>query len=176
MENLTISQAMIKVSELEKAYNNKLFLLSDIDNCVVKYILEADDKKYICNEPFEFEKEFNLVLELSNKIHQIKTDIAKSNNTVSIDVLGTSMTIQGAINKSRMLRREKDVFEEIMNNAKSSKQRKVDAAATSVYYSVSEPNFDKKKLSELVEKIENDLLTLELAINKANNENVITIA
>ena len=34
MENFTVSQAMIKVAELEKIYRNKLYTLSDIDNYI----------------------------------------------------------------------------------------------------------------------------------------------
>ena len=64
----------------------------------------------------------------------------------------------------------------ILNNAKASKSRKVDAAATSAYYKVTELNFDRIELQDLVDKMNDDLLELEFAINKANNETVITIA
>ena len=86
------------------------------------------------------------------------------------------MTIQGALNKSRMLRIEKEMIENIIQQSKASKIRKVDAAATSVYYNVCEPNFDKVKMQELLDSLDKELLELELAINKANNETVITIA
>lgn len=46
----------------------------------------------------------------------------------------------------------------------------------SVYYNVCEPNFDKIKMQVFLDNIDKELLELELAINKANNENVITIA
>lgn len=176
MENLTVSQAMIKVAELEKVYRNKLYTLSDIDNCTTTYILEADNQKHVCNEPFDFKGEFELIMSLSKEIDMLKTEIAKSNNTVCIDALGMSMTIQGALNKSRTMRNQKDTFENILNNAKASKSRKVDAAATSAYYKVIELNFDRIELQDLVDKMNDDLLELEFAINKANNETVITIA
>ena len=176
MENLTVSQAMIKVAELEKVYRNKLYTLSDIDNCTTTYILESDNQKHVCNEIFNFNGEFELVMDLSKEIDMLKTEIAKSNNTVCIDALGQSMTIQGALNKSRTMRNQKDTFETILNNAKASKSRKVDAAATSAYYKVTELNFDRKELQDLVDKMNDDLLELEFAINKANNEIVITIA
>ena len=114
-------------------------------------------------------------LELSNKIHKIKTEISKFNNIVEIEVLGSKMTIQGALNKSRMLRVERDMIENIIQQSRASKVRKVDAAATSVYYNVCEPNFDKVKMQVFLDNIDKELLELELAINKANNENVITI-
>ncbi|GAA0862496.1 hypothetical protein [Paraclostridium tenue] len=64
----------------------------------------------------------------------------------------------------------------IIEQSKSSKQRRVDAAATSVYYKVIEPNFDKKDMKLLLESINNEILALELSINKVNNETVITLA
>ena len=60
MEKLTISQAMIKLSDLEKSYHQKMYLLQQVDNNTIMYILELDDKKYFCNEPFDFEKVFNM--------------------------------------------------------------------------------------------------------------------
>ncbi len=176
MEQLTVSQAIIKLSDLEKSYNQKMYLLQELENTTVRYILELDNQKHLCNEPFEFEKVFNDFLELSNKIHKIKTEISKLNNIVEIEVLGNKMTIQGALNKSRMLRIEKEMIENIIQQSKASKIRKVDAAATSVYYNVCEPNFDKVKMQELLDSLDKELLELELAINKANNETVITIA
>ena len=176
MEQLTVSQAIIKLSDLEKSYNQKMYLLQELENTTVRYILELDNQKHLCNEPFEFEKVFNDFLELSNKIHKIKTEISKSNNVVEIEVLGNKMTIQGALNKTRMLRTEKEMIDNIIQQSKASKIRKVDAAATSVYYNVCEPNFDKVKMQELLDSLDKELLELELAINKANNETVITIA
>lgn len=64
----------------------------------------------------------------------------------------------------------------IIDQSKSSKQRKVDAAATSVYYKVTEANFDKSEMKTLLENTNEEILELELAINKANNETVITLA
>ena len=43
MEKLTISQAMIKLSDLEKSYNQKMYLLQQVDNNTIMYILELDD-------------------------------------------------------------------------------------------------------------------------------------
>ena len=56
-----------------------------------------------------------------------------------------------------------------------SKERKVDAAATSVYYKVTELNFDRKEMEQLVENLNEEVLELEIAINKANNETFIEI-
>ena len=176
MDQLTISQAIIKLADLEKSYNQKMCLLQEFENTTVRYILELDNQKHLCNEPFEFENVFNDFLELSNKIHKIKTEISKFNNIVEIEVLGSKMTIQGALHKSRMLRIERDMIDSIIQKSKASKVRKVDAAATSVYYNVCEPNFDKVKMQAFLDNIDKELLELELAINKANNENVITIA
>lgn len=176
MEKLTISQAMIKLSDLEKSYHQKMYLLQQIENNTIMYILESDDKKYFCNEPFDFEKVFNEFLDISNKIHEIKSEISKSNNIVELEILGQRMTVQGALNKSRMLRSKRDMIENIVAQARTSRARKVDAAATSAYYNVCEPNFDKIKMQELIENIDKELLEIELEINKSNNESVIIIA
>ena len=66
-------------------------------------------------------------------------------------------------------------FEHILENVKSSKERKVDAAATSVYYKVKEPNFNKKDLKKYLEDRNEEILELEIALNKANNEILIDI-
>ena len=77
-----------------------MYLLQQIENNTIMYILESDDKKYFCNEPFDFEKVFNEFLDISNKIHEIKSEISKSNNIVELEILGQRMTVQGALNKS----------------------------------------------------------------------------
>ena len=51
----------------------------------------------------------------------------------------------------------------------------VDAAATSVYYKVKEPNFNKKDLKKYLEDRNEEILELEIALNKANNEILIDI-
>ena len=89
MNTLTISQAMITLSDLEKSYNNKMYALQDINNSTVRYILQLDNRKHMCNEAFEFENPFNELLEMSNKIYLLKTEISKSNNITEIDVLGS---------------------------------------------------------------------------------------
>lgn len=176
MEQITLSQAIIKVAELEKIYRTKLYRLSEDSNSTTTYILESDGQRYDCNDPFEFKKEFDLTMELSQKIEFIRTEIARANNTTNIEVLGTTLTIQGVLNKLKILREQSCIIDNILASARASKQRKVDAAATSVYYKVTELNFDKKELEQLLENMNNDILTLELAVNKANNETVITIA
>ena len=44
MNTLTISQAMITLSDLEKSYNNKMYALQDINNSTIRYILELDNQ------------------------------------------------------------------------------------------------------------------------------------
>lgn len=176
METLTLSQAIIKVAELEKIYRAKLNQISDVQNTTVSYILESDGQKYQCNDEFDFEKEFKETLKIGNTIEALKTEIAKLNNITRIDIEKEDLTIQGGLNRLKKLREQVDIIDMIIEQSKSSKQRRVDAAATSAYYKVLEPNFDKKDMKVLLESINNEILALELSINKANNETVITLA
>ena len=147
MEKSTISQAMLKVSELERIYRDKMYKMMDLENIIQEYILESDGSRYDCNEVVDFNRE----------ISQIKTKISKANNENYIETKTGRLSLQGALNKIKYLRGQVNNFEHILENVKSSKERKVDAAATSVYYKVKEPNFNKK------------------ALNKANNEILIDI-
>lgn len=176
MQILTLSQAIIKVAELEKIYRTKLHQVSDVQSTTVSYILEADGQKYQCNDEFDFEEEFKETLDLANNIEKLRTEIAKLNNITKIDIEGKNLTIQGGLNRLKKLREQIDIIEMIIDQSKSSKQRKVDAAATSVYYKVTEANFDKAEMKTLLENTNEEILELELAINKANNETVITLA
>ena len=111
----------------------------------------------------------------SGKIESIKTSIAYANNTTKIEVLGVKMSIQGALNKIKVKRELAFELENLLQTVKVSKERKVDAAATSVYYKVTELNFDRKEMEQLVENLNEEVLELEIAINKANNETFIEI-
>lgn len=175
MEKSTISQAMLKVSELERIYRDKMYTMMEVQNVIQEYILEADGSRYDCNEVIDFNREFELVIELGDEISQIKTKISKANNENYIDVKDGKLSLQGALNRIKCLREQVSNFEEVLENVKSSKERKVDAAATSVYYKVKEPNFNKKELKKYIEDKNEEILDLEIALNKANNEVIIDI-
>ena len=144
MEKSTISQAMLKVSELERIYRDKMYKMMDLENIIQEYILESDGSRYDCNEVVDFNREFELIIELGEEISQIKTKISKANNENYIETKTGRLSLQGALNKIKYLRGQVNNFEHILEYDKSSKERKVDAAATSVYYKVKEPNFNKK--------------------------------
>ena len=146
MEKSTISQAMLKVSELERIYRDKMYKMMDLENIIQEYILESDGSRHDCNEVVDFNREFELIIELGEEISQIKTKISKANNENYIETKTGRLSLQGALNKIKYLRGQVNNFEHILENVKSSKERKVDAAATSVYYKVKEPNFNKKDL------------------------------
>lgn len=175
MEKITISQAMLKVSELERIYREKMYTMMKLENVVQEYILEADGSRYDCNEVVDFNREFELIIELGEEIAQIKTNISKSNNENYIDTKNGKISLQGALNRIKYLRDQVNNFENILEGVKSSKERKVDAAATSVYYRVKEPNFNKKELKKYLEDRNEEILELEIALNKANNEILIDI-
>ena len=107
---------------------------------------------------------------MGEDISQIKTKISKANNENYIETKNGKLSLQGALNKIKYLRDQVENFEEILEQVKPSKERKVDAAATSVYYKVREPNFDKKELKKYLEDKNEEILELEIALNKANNE------
>ena len=175
MEKSTISQAMLKVSELERIYRDKMYKMMDLENIIQEYILESDGSRYDCNEVVDFNREFELIIELGEEISQIKTKISKANNENYIETKTGRLSLQGALNKIKYLIGKVNKFENILENVKSSKERKVDAAATSVYYKVQEPNFNKKDLKQYLEDRNEEILELEIALNKANNEILIDI-
>ena len=175
MEKLTINQCMLKVAELERNYRYKSPNVLNRKKASITYILESDGKRLDCDEKFDFKKELDELILLSEEIEKIKTAIAYANNTTQIEVLGTKISIQGALNKIKLKRELALELENLLENIKVSKERRVDAAATSVYYKVTELNFDRKEIEKLVEDINKEVLELEVAINKANNETFIDI-
>ena len=115
------------------------------------------------------------MISLSEVIEKIKTAISYANNTTVIEVLGEKTSIQGALNKVKLKRDFVFQLEDLLQNVKVSKERKVDAAATSVYYKVTELNFSREDMEKMVEDLNKEILEIEVAINKANNETYIEI-
>ena len=175
MERSTISQAMLRVSELERIYRDKMYTMMRLENIVQEYILESDGTRYDCNEVVDFNREFELIIELGQENYTIKTNISKANNENYIETKNGKLSLQGTLNRIKYLREQVNNFENILDGVKSSKERKVDAAATSVYYRVKEPNVNKKELKKYLEDRNEEILELEIALNKANNEILIDI-
>ena len=103
MEKSTISQAMLKVSELERIYRDKMYKMMDLENIIQEYILESDGSRYDCNEVVDFNREFELIIELGEEISQIKTKISKANNENYIETKTGRLSLQGALNKIKYL-------------------------------------------------------------------------
>ena len=78
-------------------------------------------------------------------------------------------------NKVKLKRDMVFQLENLLQEVKVSKERKVDAAATSVYYKVTELNFNRKNMEKMVADLNEEVLQMEVAINKANNETYIEI-
>ena len=175
MEKLTITQGMLKLAELERNYRYKSPNVLNRKKASITYILESDGKRLDCDEIFDFKKELDELILLSEEIEKIKTAIAYANNTTQIEVFGTRISVQGALNKVKLKRKLAFELESLLENIKVSKERRVDAAATSVYYKVTELNFDRSEMEKLVDEINKEVLELEVAINKANNETFIEI-
>ena len=175
MEKLTINQGMLKMAELERNYRYKSQNLLNKNNASITYILESNGNRFDCDEKFDFKKELDELVLLSEEIETLKTAIAYANNTTEIEVLGIKINIQGALNKVKLKRELAFELESLLRNIKVTRERKVDAAATSVYYKVTELNFDREEMENLVKNLNKEVLELEIAINKANNEVFLNI-
>lgn len=175
MITLTINQAMIKVAELQKIHNDRSLKMMNHSNFIKEYILELDGSRYDCNEVLDFDKELNEMIEIRNQIIDIKSKITKANTDNYIDFDKRKISLQEALNTIKITRGELDNLKFLYNNVESSKERKVDAAATAVYYKVKEPNFNKIDLQNYIDKSNNQILELEMALNKANNEITIEV-
>ena len=175
MEKLTINQGMLKIAELERNYRYKSQNLLNKNNASITYILESNGNRFDCDEKFDFKKELDELILLSEEIETLKTAIAYANNTTEIDVLGIKINIQGALNKVKLKRELAFELESLLRNIKVTRERKGDAAATSVYYKVTELNCDRKEMENLVKDLNKEVLELEIAINKANNEIFLNI-
>ena len=176
MIKLTISQAMIKLAEIEKMYKTKLGEIASSSSTTVSYILEADGTRHDCAEKFDFYKEKDAIMELSKQIELIRNEISKANNSTFVEVDGEKYTIQECLNKLKLYRGEMSVFQSILLYSRASKTRKVDAAGTPAYYKVTELTFDKEELQEYVDTLHETILKFELAVNEVNNNTVITVA
>lgn len=175
MEKLTINEAILKIAELERNYRYELQKTLSIDNASITYILESNGNRFDCDEKVDFKKELSELILLLEEIEILKTAIAYANNTTELDVLGTRISIQRALNRVKLKRELATNIEYLLRQIKVSKERKVDAAATSVYYKVTELNFDRQEMEILVKDLNKEILELEIAINKANNETFIEI-
>jgi len=166
---------MLKIAELERNYRYKSQNLLNKNNASITYILESNGNRFDCDEKFDFKKELDELVLLSEEIETLKTAIAYANNTTEIEVLGIKINIQGALNKVKLKRELAFELESLLRNIKVTRERKVDAAATSVYYKVTELNFDREEMENLVKNLNKEVLELEIAINKANNEVFLNI-
>ena len=89
---ITISQAMLKVSELDRIYRDKMYTMMKAENLIQEYILESDGSRFDCNEVVDFNREFELIIELGEEISQIKTKISKANNENYIEKITNKKT------------------------------------------------------------------------------------
>ena len=73
MEKLTINQSMIKVAELERNYRYKSSDIINRKKASITYILESNGDRFDCDEKFDFKRELEDLILLSEKIESIKT-------------------------------------------------------------------------------------------------------
>lgn len=175
IKSLTINQAMIQLADLEKNYKQRLHNLTSDSIATSSYVLELSGERYDCSEVFQFQKELDSLIELSTKITNLKTSISKANNETTLKVDNEERSLQECLNFLKISREQVKILENVVRFNKASKTRKVDAAGTTPYYKVVELNFDKEKIENFIQNLNSKILKLELAVNEANNNTLITI-
>ena len=176
MNSLTINQAMSKRSELEKLYNIKVSNVKSVLYNTIMKNKELDGLEFINHEVQDFDKEFKTMISLSDEIDALKSAVSKANCTTKVDIEGEDMTIQECLNKVATYRNRVDIIRTVLSKSKESEERRVDASGTAPYYKVTKANYNKVEMEELLESLNNDIMDMELAIDKANNATVINIA
>lgn len=176
MGSLTINQAMSKRAELKRLYNIKA---SNVQSTMYNTIMknrELDGKEFSNHEVQDFDAEFNSMISLSDEIDALNSAISKANSTSKVEIEGEDMTIQECLNKVASYRNRVDIIRTVLSRSKESEERKVDASGTAPYYKITKANYNRKEMEDLLETLNNDIITMELAIDKANNATVINIA
>lgn len=176
MNSLTINQAMSKRAELEKLYNIKVSNVQSVLYNTIMKNKELDGLEFTIHEVQDFDKEFSSMISLSDEIDALKGAISKANCTAKVDIEGEDMTIQECLNRVATYRKRVEIIRTVLNRSKESEERRVDASGTTPYYKITKANYNKADMEELLESLNNDIINMELAIDKANNATVINIA
>ena len=175
MKELTINQAMSKRAELEKLYNIAVENVQSIYyNTIIKN-KELSGEEFLKHEIQNFDKEFQTMIALSEEIDYLKTEIARKNSIAKVSVFGEEMTIQKCLNMLATYRKRVDIIRRIIKVSKESEERRVDASGTTPYYVVVKANYNKLDMQENLENLNKKIMEMELAIDEANNRNVIYI-
>lgn len=175
MNNLTINQARSKCAELKKLYGIKLTNVKSVSyNTIIKN-RELTGEEFTSHEIQDFDLEFESMISLSAEIEALDTAIAKANSTTILEINDEELTIKGCLNRLATYRDRVETIRIILNRSKESEERRVDASGTTPYYKITKANYNVSKMKELLESLNNDIITMELAIDKANNDTVINI-
>lgn len=169
---IPLSELRIKIADLEKEYNNKLYSLQG--NAIVTTIKELGGHEEVLSAPFDFDTELNTTLEIAETISRYKGLLSKTNNDTVIDEVDT---IQTAIVKLQEKRKLLDKIEYIISNMKEKTQRKADGGygSASAYYEVTTFNFDKPRLTCFRDTLKQEINTLEVKVQDANNATKVEI-
>ena len=175
MNNLTINQAMSKRAELKKLYDIKLSNVKSVSyNTVIKN-KELTGEEFMSHEVQDFDAEFKSMISLSDEIDALSTAISKANTTAKVEIEGKDLTIQESLNKLATYRSRVSTIRTILDRSKESEERRVDASGTSPYYKITKANYNVAEMKELLESLNNDIIVMELAVDKANNDTVINV-
>ncbi|HCL4480122.1 TPA: hypothetical protein N2D99_002203 [Clostridium botulinum] len=169
---ISLNELRIKIADLEKEYNNKLYNLQG--NAMLTKIKELNGKEETLSVPFNFQSELTSTTEIAEQLSKFKGLLSKANNTTAIDEIDT---IQTAIAKLQEKRRLLDKIEYILSNMKEKTQRKVDGGYgnTSAYYEVTTSNFDKQKLTCFRDVLRQEINTLDVKVQDINNVTKVEI-
>ena len=175
METLTVNQAMSKRAELKRLFEIKQMNVQSVSyNTIIKN-KELDGTEFISHEVQDFEEEFNQMISLSDEIDMISTLIAKANSLTELEINGEIITVQNCLNRLSTYRKRANTIRMILRGSRESQERKVDASGTTPYYRITTANYDVVKMKESLEELEQDIMQMELAVDKANNDTVINI-
>ncbi|MBQ8998989.1 MAG: hypothetical protein IJ086_09945 [Clostridium sp.] len=175
MNNLTINQAMSKRAELKKLYDIKLSNVKSVSyNTIIKN-KELTGEEFMSHEIQDFDSEFKSMISLSDEIDALSNAISKANSIAKVDIEGKDLTIQECLNKLAAYRSRVSTIRTILERSKESEERRVDASGTSPYYKITKANYNVAEMKELLESLNNDIMTMELAVDKANNDTVINV-
>lgn len=169
---ISLNELRIKIADLEKEYNNKLYNLQG--NAMLTKIKELNGKEETLSVPFNFQSELTSTTEIAEQLSKFKGLLSKANNTTAIDEIDT---IQTAIAKLQEKRRLLDKIEYILSNMKEKTQRKVDGGYgnTSAYYEVTTFNLDKQKLTCFRDALRQEINTLDVKVQDVNNVTKVEI-
>jgi hypothetical protein len=169
----TLSELRLIIMDTEKELNDKLYNLQG--NSTIAKIKELNGHEEILSRDYDFDKELEDTIEITDRLAELRANLALANNTTKID---DTDSIQSAISKLQEKRKLLNKIEFILNTSKEKKQRKSDGGFSNgspAYYEEISLNFDSEELKKFRDSLKEELNILEVKIQEANNSTTIKI-